>query len=190
MSTMPRAFVAVVAFAVALGLAGPSIARQDDPRLDQLFETLRELDHPAIREVRTLEAWIWTIWGESGSETIDLLYASGIDAMRERRLTDARDIFGEIIALDPAFAEGWNRRATVHFLLRDYDQSIADVEQTLALEPRHFGALTGLGQIYMRLDRPKDALDAMRAGLKVHPHMPGIEAFAEELRKRVEGEGI
>ena len=92
--------------------------------------------------MRTLEARIWTIWGESGSETVDLLYASGIDAMRERRLTDARDIFGGIIALDPAFAEGWNKCATVHFLLLDYGQSIADVAQTLALEPRHFGALS------------------------------------------------
>ena len=188
---MGRTLVVWVATLVlVVGLAGPSVARQDDPRLDRLFETLRGLEHPAPREVRAIEAQIWTIWGESGSETIDLLYASGIDAMRERRLTDARDIFAEIIALDPTFAEGWNKRATVHFLLRDYDQSIADVERTLALEPRHFGALAGLGQIYVRLDRPKDALGAMREGLKVHPHMPGVEAFVEELRKMIEGEGI
>ncbi len=187
---MRRLLAILLALILWMAPAGDVSARQDDPRLETLFEALQDLNRPSQREVRAIEVQIWMIWSESGSETIDLLFASGIQAMRDGRLADAVNVFGEIIVLDPGFAESWNKRATVHFVLGNYPESIADVERTLALEPRHFGALAGLGQIYMRLERPEDALAAMREGLEVHPHMKAVRDAAEGLRKVIEGDSI
>jgi tetratricopeptide (TPR) repeat protein len=93
-----------------------------------------------------------------------------------------------MVRRSPNFAEGWNKRATVYFLLGDFDASVGDIERTLQLEPHHFGALSGLGQIYLALDREEAALKAFEAALVIDPHLVGVRAAVEGIKKKREGD--
>jgi tetratricopeptide (TPR) repeat protein len=162
-------------------------AEQEDARLEGLFEVLRTT--PDAEEASAVEARIWEIWLESGSEAIDALMAEGVGAMESRRYDDAITLFGEIIERAPGFAEGWNKRATVYFLRQDYTASVQDIQRTLALEPRHFGAISGMGQIFLRQDDLAGALEAFEAVLRIHPHARTIREAVEELRLLVPKRG-
>ena len=91
------------------------------------------------------------------------------------------------MALEPDFAEAWNKRATVHYLMGDYVASVHDIQQTLALERRHFGALSGLGMIYEAIGRPSAALRSFEAALAINPHLDATRQRIEELRRELEG---
>ena len=106
--------------------------------------------------------------------------------MNHRAFEAALTSFNTVIEMRPDFAEGWNKRATLYYLVGEFERSIADVERTLALEPRHFGALSGLGLINMALERPVEALAAFEAALAVHPHMPNAKRMIKQLRAIVE----
>ena len=107
----------------------------------------------------------------------------GVRAMSAGRLRQALKIFDEIVLKAPEFAEGWNKRATVHYFLRQYEQSANDVRQTLLLEPRHFGATAGLGLIFLSLDYPKSALEAFEKALELNPHLVGPKMQIQRLEK-------
>ena len=98
--------------------------------------------------------------------------------------------FNALIELAPDLAEAWNKRATLYYLMEDYDASVADVKQTLALEPRHFGAIVGMGLIYDALGDQEAALEAFRRGLKVNPHMPHIKQKSEQLARELKDRKI
>ncbi|MBA3520594.1 MAG: tetratricopeptide repeat protein, partial [Rhizobiales bacterium] len=115
------------------------------------------------------------------------LMALSAQAMNARNFALARSHLDAIVALEPDFAEGWNKRATVHFLEGDYASSIADIRRVLSLEPRHFGALSGLGMILQNIGRKEEALEAFRRALAVHPQMPAIRQRVEALSLEVEG---
>ena len=183
-----RILIAGLVSLCLMALAAVGWARQEDPRLEVLFDELRATSDPA--RIAFIEGTIWQVWGESGKPTVDLFYARGVRAMSVREFDDALEFFDAIVGLDPEFAEGWNKRATVYYLMGEYEASIADVERTLALEPRHFGALSGLGMIYLRLDDPARALDAFRRALEVHPHLRGARIEIRWLEEIVEGQGI
>ncbi len=182
---MKRGLWAAVAFAVlALG-AAPLRAGQDDPRLGPLFDTLRTTSSDDA--AAAAERQIWQIWIEHNNPEIARLMREGIAAMSEDDEDAALDAFDAVVKYDKNFAEGWNKRATVEFAMGDFDASIADIERTLALEPRHFGALSGLGQIYLSLGRKDLALKAFRAALAIDPHLDSLRATVEELEKSVKG---
>ncbi len=168
--------------ALAIAIATPASARQDDTRLDKLFDTLQTTTNE--REAQVVEARIWALWFQSGRADIDDLLARGGEAMNRRNFGEALARFNEVIEKDPEFAEGWNRRATLYFLMGDYEASIADIQSTLALEPRHFGALSGLGLVNIRLERFGAAIEAFEEALKVNPHMPGAKQNIKLLRRR------
>ncbi len=168
--------------ALAIAIATPASARQDDARLDKLFETLQTTTNE--REAQVVEARIWALWLQSGRADIDDLLARGGEAMNRRNFGEALARFNEVMEKDPEFAEGWNRRATLYFLMGDYEASIADIQSTLALEPRHFGALSGLGLVNIRLERFGAAIEAFEEALKVNPHMPGAKQNIKLLRRR------
>jgi tetratricopeptide (TPR) repeat protein len=159
---------------VFLSAAPPALAAQDDGRLDDLFERLRITADAG--EASNLEARIWRIWLRSSKAKVNALMAGGVRRMDGGELAKARDTFAKITRLAPKFAEGWNKLATVNYLLRDYNASALDIARTLSLEPRHFGALSGLGLVNMALDRPGRALKSFREALKIHPHMQGVRS--------------
>jgi tetratricopeptide (TPR) repeat protein len=138
-----------------------AVADQKDPRLDALFSELVVTDS-----------------AERGLRFMAL--GQGFDAMRA---------FDAVVEAAPEFAEGWNKRATVRYALGDIDGSIVDIRRTLALEPRHFGALSGLGLCRLAQDRPAEALEAFEAALKINPHLDGL-ANIKALRDQVRGKPL
>jgi tetratricopeptide (TPR) repeat protein len=130
------------------------------------------------------EQGLWLLWGRSGDATIDQLMARGVAAMQESsRQAEAIELFTEVIEKQPAFAEGWNKRATARYLAGQYEASIADCAEVLKRNPHHFGALSGLGEIYLRLDKPEQALEWFRRALEVNPNLQGVELRIEQLEE-------
>ncbi|KGM44350.1 hypothetical protein JY97_01365 [Alkalispirochaeta odontotermitis] len=168
-----------------LMMAVPATGRADqsDEQLDGLFDRLRSTADPM--EARILEIQIWRIWTDTGRDDMNVLMTQGTQAMARGRLQEAIAIFDEVVITLPNFAEGWNKRATAHYLSKDYTASVTDIERTLALEPRHFGAISGMGLIFMARGDETGALHAFEEVLKIHPHASGAKARVEELRKRL-----
>lgn len=171
-----------------LAFASPVSADQSDPRLDRLFGELQEADSDTVGIAVAHK--IWEIWTESGNPEVDAMMNIGIAAMGEGNFALALANFEKIVARAPKFAEGWNKRATVNYLMGRYAESIADVEKTLALEPRHFGAISGLGLIHMQQGEEKKALGDFERALKVNPRMPLIRLRVKELEQQFRGRPI
>ncbi len=169
--------------AAAPPLASPAVADQDDPRLGPLFERLKSAATTA--ESARLSGQIWRIWLESGRGEVDVLMISGQEHMAGGHHQAALADYDEVVRLAPGFAEGWNKRATLLFMIGNYDASMADIERTLALEPRHFGAISGMGLIFMALGRDRVALRAYEKVLEIAPNLPGVRARARQLERRL-----
>ena len=171
------ALVAVIALPL---FAAPALAA--DPVLDQLFNRLGETTDR--QEAARVEAAITRALAKSGSATADLLLERGTTAMNKGDYDAALDSFNKVITLAPDFVEGWNHRATLHFLMGRLNASIDDINRTLALEPRHFGALAGLGQIYIIMGRPTDATRAFQRALAADPYLTSARQFLDALKKQ------
>ena len=153
-------------------------ANQNDTRLDSLFSQLQITG--SEQKARTIEKFIWKIWRESGDKSVDQLMVDGVKAMGGGNYEGALIAFSSIVKGAPNFAEGWNKRATLYWLMGDFEKSVEDINRTLALEPRHFGALSGLAMIRESQERPLDALQAFERALEIYPAMPNA---AERIRK-------
>jgi len=175
---------ALLAVALVAG-AAPARADQNDSRLPELYERLKTAG--SAREARVLEAAIWTIWMETDDDDIGLLFRRGMEAMANDTPDDALNYFSQVTRRAPDFAEGWNKRATIFFVMGDFQASVEDVERTLALEPRHFGALSGLGLINLALGREAAALKAFEAAMAVNPFFTGVRERVKELRDKLGG---
>jgi len=174
---------------LAFGLAGGSAsADQNDPRLDGLFGEL--LTTSDFSRAGTLTTQIWEIWVETGDPDVDQLMTDGMNALDVGDFKRALEAFDQVVVLRPAFAEGWNKRATVYYLMGRMDDSLVDVERTLDLEPRHFGALSGRGLIYMATGKMPQALDAFEEALGTNPYMPAIQERLEWLREELKDSAI
>lgn len=131
------------------------------------------------------EQGLWLLWTRSGDAGIDALMARATEEMQAGRYGAAIALLDDIVARKPDFAEGWNRRATVHYLAGDLQRSIADCDQVLKRNPGHFGALSGLGQIYLQLQDDAKALEWFRRALEVNPNMVGVEMNIRMLEERL-----
>jgi len=160
-------------------------ADQNDSRLDALFGRLQQTDSPEEAAVITRE--IWGVWTEVEDQGVYVGMLQGIEALAVHDLTAALGFFDSVITKRPAFAEGWNKRATVYYLMGRFDESMRDVETTLNLEPRHFGALSGKGLILMAMGDYVLAVEAFEHALEANPHMPDVlmrvRVLKEELKK-------
>jgi tetratricopeptide (TPR) repeat protein len=171
---------------LAAGLAGAGHADQKDPRLEPLFEQLKSA--PGEAEAKPLETQIWEIWGETPDADSRALFARGVEAMNQGDGRTARAAFDLLVTREPEFAEAWNKRATLLYLEGDDAASVADIRRTLALEPRHFGAWSGLALIYSRTQRPVDALHSLEAALTIYPNLPGGRERLRELKREAAGD--
>jgi tetratricopeptide (TPR) repeat protein len=183
-----RSAVAGVGLLACLLGAPEARAAQDDPRLDGLFARLGVA--PDLVVARRLEAEIWEIWGEGPDEVASGLLRAGTDAMARRAWPTALRQFDALTSSQPGFAEAWNKRATLYYLMEDYPRSVADIQRTLALEPRHFGALSGLGLIFMAVGKVEPALKSFEAALAIHPYLTGARQHVEALRQQLGGEPL
>ena len=192
------AALALMALPVASVLAQPEGGRQAVPevavpqtreeRLDALFERLQTAE--SERAGKVAEEEILRTWLQSGSPTIDLLMEWTLTAMDEENYPLALDFLDRITSIEPDYVEGWNKRATIHYLNDEYGKSLADIERALALEPRHFGALAGLGTILRELGDEERALAAYRQALAYDPYMEHVQEAIDELSAEGEGQGI
>ena len=167
-------------------MKGVEISRE--ARLDELFRTL--LSAQDEKTAKAAENGIIELWNESGSDTVDLLMKWTIEAIDAENYPLALDFLDRITSLKPDYAEGWNKRATVYFLTEDYAKSIADIERVLALEPRHFGALSGLGTILREIGEKKWAAEAYQRALTVDPHLDNVRKALDELGEEGVGRAI
>ena len=156
--------------------------------LDFLFEALKAA--PDADAAKLVEGRIWSLWLASGSDTADLLMSRVKTATEAKDTKLAIQLLDAVIQLRPEYIEAWNRRATIHFSNKDYSKSLADIRQVLAREPRHFGALTGLGVIMQEFNEDKLALEAFRRALAVNPHLQKVPDFVKSLTEKVEGRDI
>ena len=169
-------------------IAGPAErprADQDDPRLDGLFQRLQHTPDPA--EAHALEQRIWRVWLQTEDAAVNQLMQQGVLALQGQHYATALRAFDRMVEQAPDFAEGWNKRATVHYLMGNWRASVRDIQRTLALEPRHFGALFGLGLIYDALEQPEAALRSYEATLALNPHSENTRQRIEELRQQLRG---
>ena len=174
-----------------LCLAGamPAAGDQTDPALDRLFADLaRTGDHA---EAETLTTEIWARWITASDDPgADRLMQTGMALMNQGMLDSAERVFSRLVNDSPEFAEAWNKRATVRFLLGDDAGSRRDIARVIDLEPRHFGALSGLGMIHMRSGDLEAALQAFEAALRINPHLAQAEDVTRQLRKQLRGQAL
>jgi len=156
--------------------------------LDRLFEALKVA--PDDESAKYVENRIWAMWIATDSDTTTLLMS------RVKAAVDAKDVdlgiklLTAIIEIKPDYIEAWNRRATLYYMKKDFDDSLADIHEVLKREPRHFGALSGLGMIMQEVGDDKHALEAFRRALAVHPHLEHIPDLVKQLTEKVEGRDI
>jgi tetratricopeptide (TPR) repeat protein len=122
----------------------------------------------------TAEAILWRSWCRSGDAAIDRIFRAGVEAMQRQKFAEAEELFSRVIELKPDFGEGWNKRATVRFMMQNFQTSIADCQQTLARNPNHFGAASGQGLCHMSLGEFREAAVCFRRALEIHPHLDAV----------------
>jgi tetratricopeptide (TPR) repeat protein len=156
--------------------------------LDKLFTDLkRERNEKAAQRIA---GNIWNEWFQSGSASIDLMMQWSQKAIENQKFDVALDFLDQVVTLQPTYAEGWNRRATVHFMMKNYGKSMSDIDHTLQLEPRHFGALSGLAQIMAVTGHKQSALEAWQKVLAIYPMMRSAQDQVATLSEELAGEGI
>jgi len=167
----------------------PRLPRGDRTKnLEFLFEALKAAPDPD--SAKLVEGRIWALWLASGSDTTDLLMSRVKSAMDNKDNALAIKLLDAVTRLKPDYVEGWNRRATLRFAAKDYGGALADIQQVLGREPRHFGALSGLGVIMQEFGEDKLALEAFRRALAVNPNLQKVPDFVKTLTEKVEGRDI
>jgi tetratricopeptide (TPR) repeat protein len=156
--------------------------------LDFLFGALKAA--PDEASAKHVEARIWAIWIQTPSDTASLLMARAKTAVDAKKIEVAIKLLDAVIKLRPDYIEAWNRRATLYYMQNDYGRSLADIREVLIREPRHFGALAGLGMIMQEVGDEKRALEAYRKALAVNPHLEKIPEQVKALTEKVEGRDI
>jgi tetratricopeptide (TPR) repeat protein len=166
----------------------PKVGADKTRGLDFLFGALKAA--PDEASAKHVEARIWAIWMQTPSDTAALLMLRAKAAMEAQQTNVALKLLDSVIKLRPDYVEGWNRRATLYYLQNDYAHSLADIQQVLIREPRHFGALAGLGMIMQDIGDDKRALDAFRRALAINPHLEKVPELVKSLSEKVEGRDI
>lgn len=166
----------------------PKSPKETARGLDFLFGALKAA--PDQESARHVEAKILALWSQSSSDTTSLLMQRVKTAMDAKQLDVALKLLDAVLTLRPEYIEGWSRRATLHYMRNDYQRSLEDIEQVLIREPRHFGALAGLGMIMQELGDDRRALSAFRKAVAINPHLERVQELVKSLTEKVEGRDI
>lgn len=177
----------IINILVAAGICGFPLLAQAQSTADDFLDRLA---NPELRNWDVVEADVYQRWQISGSAAADYLLRRGLEAMEVEDYEAAYDHLTALTDHAPDFAEGWNARATLFFEQQMFGPAIADIQRVLALEPRHFGALTGLGVMLEDMGNPDAALAAYEAAHAIHPNQPDIQRLLEGLRVDLEGEAL
>lgn len=175
----------VAAFVLVFLAAAPAFAQT--AKLDDLFSRLKSADEG---ESKRISQEIWTEWSKSGSPAMDLLLERGRNAMAQGHPEIAIEHLTALIDHDPDFPEGWNARATAYYQTGNLGPAIADIGHVLTLNPRHYGALAGLGAIFEELEKPKEALEVYKAALAINPHADGVEDAIKRIETKLQGKDL
>jgi tetratricopeptide (TPR) repeat protein len=167
-------------------LPNQTLAQKRATRLDDLFASLKR-ESNEVKAAR-IAAQIQAQWQNSGSATVDLMMGWSAKAMEDKKYSVALDFLDQVVVMKPDYAEGWNRRATLNFMMNDYGRSMADIQKTLALEPRHFGAMAGMAAILKDTGRKEAALQAFERVLTVYPMLREAQKQAGELADELTGQ--
>ena len=201
----PRFLTALIAAAMMVAFAAPAAAapgdwvqppkklphvKQGDPtrNLDFLFGALKVA--PDDVTAKAIEERIWALWTASRSDTTTLLMSRVQAAIEQQDLDLAIKLLDAVIKIKPKYVEAWNRRATIYYMKKDYGRSLADIREVLRREPRHFGALSGLGLIMQDIGDDKQALEVYRRALAIYPRIQRIPDLVKTLQEQVEGRDI
>jgi len=166
----------------------PRVGADRTRGLDFLFGALRAAPDPA--SAKHVEGRIWALWTQTSSDTTMLLMTRAKTAIEKKQPEVALKLLDKVVKIKPDYVEGWNRRATIYYLQNDYAKSMSDIREVLKREPRHFGALAGLGMIMQELGDDKRALDAFRKALEINPHLDKLPDMVKTLTEKVEGRPI
>ena len=162
----------------------PAPAYLDNEALDRFFDALKAAPDPVSARIASAE--IWYIWTHPLDPDLAARFDEALAARQQADYEATLTILDDIVARWPGYAEGWNQRATIYYMLGDFERSLADVAKVLALEPRHFGALSGGAIIQLSLGNRPAALEFMIAAMRYHPFLSEVRLFPELLRPRVE----
>jgi tetratricopeptide (TPR) repeat protein len=168
--------------------AGRAAPRGGPPNLDLLFQALKIA--PDDTSAKAISDRIWDVWLSSGGDTATLLMSRVRASIESKDYDLALQLLDGVIAFKPDYAEAWNQRATVYYLKKDYGRAMSDIAQTLAREPRHFGALFGLGIILQEFGEDRRALDVYRRVLALDPHMQRVPEMVKTLSQKFQGRDI
>ena len=167
----------------------PHVQHGDSPRnLDFLFGALKVA--PDDVTAKAIEERIWAQWAASRSDTTTLLMSRVQDAIEQKDIDLAITLLDAVIKIKPKYVEAWNRRATIYYMKKDYGRALADIREVLRREPRHFGALSGLGLIMQDIGDDKQALEVYRRALAIHPRLQRIPDVVKTLQEKIEGRDI
>jgi len=153
--------------------------------MDDAKALVKELRDKDPRARKLAEASLWKIWSRSGDKKVDALYARGLEQMARGQSGEALATFTRIIGIKPGFAEAWNKRATLFFLLGDFEDSLTDCDEVLKRNPLHFGALAGYFQIYVALEDYERALGYAQRALAINPNLEGLREGVEAVEERL-----
>ena len=167
----------------------PHVQRSDSPRnLDFLFGALKVAPDEAT--AKAIEERIWAQWATSRSDTTTILMSRVQAAIEAKDLDLAIKLLDAVVKIKPKYVEGWNRRATIYYMKKDYGHALGDIREVLRREPRHFGALSGLGLIMQDIGDDKQALEVYRRALAIHPRLQRIPDVVKTLQEKIEGRDI
>jgi len=179
-STRKPLTMRIIAVLILLAYSLASPADQNDPALDDLFEQLAVTT--SDEEASNITREIWQRWTANDDPDVSQLMQIGIRALNYSTYRKALQSFDRVIEIAPEFAEGWNKRATLYYHLKEYRRSIDDIKKTLRLEPRHFGAWSGLGLVSIAQENYSGALAAFKKALSINPHIPNIRRYVQKLK--------
>jgi tetratricopeptide (TPR) repeat protein len=178
-STLKQLTVRIIAVLILLAYSLASPADQNDPALDGLFERLAVTTND--EEASNITREIWQRWTANDDPEVSQLMQTGIRALNYSTYRRALQSFDRVIEMAPEFAEGWNKRATLYYHIKEYRRSIDDIKETLRLEPRHFGAWSGLGLVSIAQENYSGALAAFKKALSINPHIANIRRYVQKL---------